>query len=210
MARGENLFRLSTEPLEAALEGLPTVADAEVGVRSCRRRLVVTLERARAGPRLAGRRAALPRRRRRRAVRAGSATIRRPRRPTARHRRPPGGVGRAVGRAPGSTRRTSTPRPASRRSCRPTSAAPRRRWPSGSPTTNGFVVRADPQGWLAIFGFYTPSLRTPELIPGQVRLLRSLLIGREPLIARVILASETDGTYVPKPTPTPTRASPAP
>jgi len=66
---------------------------------------------------------------------------------------------------------------------------------------NGFVVRADPQGWLAIFGFYTPSLRTPELIPGQVRLLRSLLIGREPLIARVVLASETDGTYVPKPTP---------
>ena len=66
---------------------------------------------------------------------------------------------------------------------------------------NGFVVRADPQGWIAIFGFYTPSLRTPELIPGQVRLLRSLLTGREPLIERVVLASETDGTYVPKPTP---------
>jgi hypothetical protein len=66
---------------------------------------------------------------------------------------------------------------------------------------NGFVIRADPQGWIAIFGFYTPSLRTPDLIPGQVRLLRSLLIGREPLIARVVLASETDGTYVPKPTP---------
>lgn len=76
---------------------------------------------------------------------------------------------------------------------------------------NGFVVRADPQGWIAIFGFYTPSLRTPELIPGQVRLLRSLLIGREPLIERVVLASETDGTYVPKPTPKPSEsASPAP
>jgi hypothetical protein len=74
---------------------------------------------------------------------------------------------------------------------------------------NGFVIRAEPQGWLAIFGYYTPSLRTPELIPGQVRLLRSLLIGREPLIQRVILASETDGTYVPKPTPKPT-ASPSP
>jgi hypothetical protein len=72
---------------------------------------------------------------------------------------------------------------------------------------DGFVVRADPQGWIAIFGYYTPSLRTPELIPGQVRLLRSLLIGREQLIARVILASETDGTYVPKPTPQP---SPSP
>ena len=34
---------------------------------------------------------------------------------------------------------------------------------------NGFVIRADPQGWLAIFGFYTPSLRTTDLIPGQVR-----------------------------------------
>jgi cell division septal protein FtsQ len=76
---------------------------------------------------------------------------------------------------------------------------------------NGFVVRADPQGWLAIFGFYTPSLRTTELIPGQVRLLRSLLIGREPLIERIVLASDTDGTYVPRPTPKPTRsASPAP
>jgi hypothetical protein len=69
---------------------------------------------------------------------------------------------------------------------------------------NGFVVRADPQGWLAIFGFYTPSLRTPELIPGQVRLLRSLLIGREPMIERIVLASETDGTYVPRATPKPT------
>ena len=44
---------------------------------------------------------------------------------------------------------------------------------------NGFVIRSRPAGWSAIFGFYTPSLRTPELIPGQVRLLRSLLIGRE-------------------------------
>jgi hypothetical protein len=74
---------------------------------------------------------------------------------------------------------------------------------------NGFVVRADPQGWLAIFGFYTPSLRTPELIPGQVRLLRSLLIGREPLIERVVLASETDGTYIAKPTPKPSPSASA-
>ena len=71
---------------------------------------------------------------------------------------------------------------------------------------NGFVIRADPRGWLAIFGFYTPSLRTPDLIPGQVRLLRSLLIGREPLLERIVLASATDGTYVAKPTP---RSSPS-
>jgi hypothetical protein len=67
---------------------------------------------------------------------------------------------------------------------------------------NGFVVAARPNGWSAIFGFYTPSLRTTELVPGQVRLLRSLLIGREQLVERVVLASETDGTYVPRATPT--------
>lgn len=71
--------------------------------------------------------------------------------------------------------------------------------------TSGFLVRGQPVGWAAVFGFYTPSLRTPELIPGQVRLLRSLLIGREPLVERVILASETDGTYIPRATPTPAR-----
>jgi hypothetical protein len=68
---------------------------------------------------------------------------------------------------------------------------------------NGFVVRSRPSGWSAVFGFYTPTLRTPTIVPGQVRLLRSLIIGREHLIERVILASETDGTYVPRPTPTP-------
>lgn len=73
---------------------------------------------------------------------------------------------------------------------------------------HGFVVRARPDGWSAVFGFYTLSLRTPELIPGQVRLLRSLLIGREPILERVILASETDGTYTVKPTPRPS-ATPA-
>jgi len=78
---------------------------------------------------------------------------------------------------------------------------------------NGFVLRAHPQDWTAVFGFYTLSLRTPDLIPGQVRLLRSLIIGREPLVERVILASETDGTYIAKPTPKPTptpKATPAP
>ncbi len=66
---------------------------------------------------------------------------------------------------------------------------------------NGFVVSARPDGWSAVFGFYTPSLRTTALVPGQVRLLRSLLMGREQLVERVILASETDGTYVPRGTP---------
>jgi len=78
---------------------------------------------------------------------------------------------------------------------------------------NGYVVKPKPGAWSAVFGFYTPSLRTPGLIPGQVRLLRSLLIGREPLVDRVILANETDGTYTVKPTPKPSdtpKPSPTP
>ena len=66
---------------------------------------------------------------------------------------------------------------------------------------NGFTVGTVPKSWVAVFGLYTPSLRTPELIPGQVRLLRSLLDGREALIDRVILADAENGTYIPKPTP---------
>jgi cell division septal protein FtsQ len=68
---------------------------------------------------------------------------------------------------------------------------------------NGFTIRTRPASWQAVFGFYTPTLRTPELVPGQVRLLRSLLIGREPRIDRVILASETDGTFTEKPSASP-------
>ena len=68
---------------------------------------------------------------------------------------------------------------------------------------NGFVVRTSPASWTAVFGYYTASLRTTELIPGQVRLLRSLIYGRESTLDRVILASDTDGTYVPKPSAKP-------
>lgn len=70
---------------------------------------------------------------------------------------------------------------------------------------NGFVVRATPDGWQAVFGFYTPSLRTPAMIPGQVRTLRSLLLAQgERNVRRVILASETDGTFTtPKPSEAP-------
>jgi hypothetical protein len=76
---------------------------------------------------------------------------------------------------------------------------------------HGFIVRAQPQGWNAIFGFYTASLRQTSIVPGQVRLLRSLLIGREPLIERIVLADERDGTYVERPTPRPVpSANPSP
>jgi hypothetical protein len=63
---------------------------------------------------------------------------------------------------------------------------------------HGFVVSSGPKGWEAWFGFYGLSLRTPELIPGQVQLLKTLLVGREATVKTVILADDREGTYVPK------------
>ncbi len=77
---------------------------------------------------------------------------------------------------------------------------------------DGFAMRTRPASWTAVFGFYTPTLRTTELIPGQVRLLRSLLAGRETGVRRVILADDHSGTYIPidaSPDPTPD-STPAP
>jgi cell division septal protein FtsQ len=71
---------------------------------------------------------------------------------------------------------------------------------------NGFVMRTRPGSWSAVFGFYTPTLRTTDLIPGQVRLLRSLLAGRENTVARVVLADDQSGTYVPFESAEPTRS----
>jgi len=67
----------------------------------------------------------------------------------------------------------------------------------------GFTMRSGGDGWAAVFGFYTPTLRTTELIPGQVRLLRSLLSGREAEVQKVVLADDSNGTYIPRPTPAP-------
>jgi cell division protein FtsQ len=75
----------------------------------------------------------------------------------------------------------------------------------------GFTVSSGPGGWVAVFGFYGPSQRTPALIPGQVQLLGALLAGREDGVATVILADDKDGTYVPKPSPkASTKPSPKP
>jgi len=52
-----------------------------------------------------------------------------------------------------------------------------------------------PDGWEAVFGFYPGSIRPPDLIPEQVRLLRSLLAVREDRLKRAILASGESGTY---------------
>ncbi len=63
---------------------------------------------------------------------------------------------------------------------------------------NGFTVAAQPHGWLAIFGMYTPTLRPPTLIPAQVQCLRSLLgqVGERKVVT-VYLFPEGDqcGTY---------------
>ena len=197
--RGENLFRLSTEPLKAALEALPTVESATVGVQlpgtlvvTLRERIPVLIWKVGARRYLAdGSGALFGRLDDRPPVQAADLPVIDDRRAAS--------AGLSIG-----TRLDPQDVDAATRlaSLVPVDV--------GSVATglqvrvtdeNGFIVRADPQGWIAVFGFYTPSLRTPELIPGQVRLLRSLLIGREPLIDRVVLASETDGTYVPKPTP---------
>jgi cell division septal protein FtsQ len=75
---------------------------------------------------------------------------------------------------------------------------------------NGFVLRTVPSSWAAIFGFYGLSLRTPDLVPGQVQLLGHLLAkAGESTVETVILADDRDGTYIPRPTPKPS-ASPTP
>ncbi len=62
---------------------------------------------------------------------------------------------------------------------------------------DGWIVQPsvdDP--WTAVFGLYTAELRRPDLVPKQVRLLHSLLGGRERTILRVVLADAENGTYI--------------
>jgi hypothetical protein len=205
--RGQNLFVLRTKPLTEALAALTTVTDASVSVqlpgtlvvrlderepilvwRVGARRYLVDTEGtlfARLGDEPSDAATALPEVEDRRAASAGL----------------------SVGRELDPVDLDAATRLASLVPADVGSAAGRLVVQVTDPS--GFVVRSGPGGWSAVFGFYTASLRTPALVPGQVRLLRSLLIGREPLVDRVILASETDGTYIPKPTPTPT-AKPSP
>jgi len=61
----------------------------------------------------------------------------------------------------------------------------------------GFVLQGEGEGiaWNAVFGVYSATIRPPEMLPGQVRLLRSLLSGRERRIGWVILADGQAGTF---------------
>jgi cell division septal protein FtsQ len=198
-ARGENLFRLSTAPLAEQLRRITTVADARIGI-ALPGTLVVTLDErqpvlvwkvgsqrylvdrdgllvARIGDEVSPEVAALP------AVvdeRARSSTF---------------GVG---------VRLDAVDVDAATRLA---SLNPVQIGSSASKLAvvvtddHGFEVRAQPDGWTAIFGYYTPTLRKTDIIPGQVRLLSRLLEGRESEIGSIVLADERDGTYVPKASP---------
>jgi hypothetical protein len=55
--------------------------------------------------------------------------------------------------------------------------------------------------WTAVFGFYGSEIRGPQMIPEQVRFLRSFVAGREPQLLRVVLAGSSEGTFTLKPGP---------
>jgi hypothetical protein len=199
LSPGSNVFRIDTAPLEAALERLPAVASADVSVTLPDAAVVVAIEER--VPVLAWQVGAS------RYLADGSgrlfaridadATL-------------PAGVGLVDDRRDGAADRVvvgATLDPvdldvATRLgSLTPTdvgSTATRLR--VAATDADGFVVSTQ-DGWLAVFGFYSPATRPTDMIPGQVRLLRSLLAGREATLSRIILASETDGTYIPKRTP---------
>lgn len=67
----------------------------------------------------------------------------------------------------------------------------------------GFAIRALPDGWRAVFGHYTATLRTTEMIDGQVQCLRSILARGEEAVETVYLSLGDDrcGTFVPSATP---------
>jgi cell division septal protein FtsQ len=198
---GTNLFALSTENLAARVRSLPTVADATVSVGLPDTLSVTLVERvpllvwrvgerdymvdrdgtlfAQVGDPAPGDAASLPRIEDRRTSAAGL---------TVGSRLDPVDLDAAT--------RIGSLKPAD-----VGSSAPSLRL--SVTDQNGFVVRSGAEdGWTAIFGFYTPTLRTPALIPGQVRLLKSKLAeAGEATIERIVLASDTDGTYIPKETP---------
>jgi cell division protein FtsQ len=198
-ARGENLFRLSTAPLAEELRRISTVADARIGI-ALPGTLVVTLEErqpvlvwkvgsqrylidrdglliARIADEVSPEVAALP------AVvdeRARSSAL---------------GVGVRLD----AVDVDASTRLASLNPVQIGSSA--NKLAVVVTDDHGFEVRAQPDGWTAIFGYYTPTLRKTDIIPGQVRLLSRLLEGRESEIGSIVLADEHDGTYVPKASP---------
>ena len=203
---GANLFTLATAAARGARSRRCRPCRAGVDRRAARRRCAVDVDGARARSSSGGRRhgasSSTPTGR----CSPSSATTR----PTPRRGLPVVDDSRrrrlgARASARRSTRSTSTPRrrlgvaDAGRRRQRGAARwRPRRR--------RGRLRRSTPARRLdRVFGFYTPSLRTTELIPGQVRLLRSLLAGREDDRPARDPRRRPHGTYMPEPTPEPTR-----
>ncbi len=64
--------------------------------------------------------------------------------------------------------------------------------------TDGYVLTAEPAGWQAVFGHYTPSLRPVDLIDRQVQCLRSrLAVGEDAAVIYLAPQGEHCGTYLP-------------
>jgi len=65
----------------------------------------------------------------------------------------------------------------------------------------GFALDAAPQGWHAVFGFYTPTIRPPTLIDGQAQCLATLIAAGEARLATIYLAPGADrcGTFTTQP-----------
>lgn len=198
---GTNALDLETAPLEAGLAALPAVRSAEVAVSLLDGSLVVTMEERQPilGWRV-GKTVFLvdPE-----GVVVGSrdAAAAGPALPTIEDRRDGAGTGLGIGARLDPTdldvaTRLGSLSPADVGSDQPSLMVV-------VTDRDGYVVRT--AGWDAVFGFYGPATRSPDMIAGQVRLLRSLLADREAEVRRVILASETDGTYVPRTTPRPSR-----
>jgi hypothetical protein len=62
---------------------------------------------------------------------------------------------------------------------------------------HGFTLAAPSRGWVAEFGFYTPTLRKVSVIPGQVRDLRSVLLwAGEDKVAWVWLMSDISDSHI--------------
>ena len=201
---GANIFQLDTTPIEAALEGLPAVAAANVAVQLPEGVVVVAIEEREAilaweaGDRryLADRQGVL------------FASV-------DKDAELPMGVAVVEDRRVGSAERFAVgsrldavdldvaTRLGSIRPIDVGSVADRLRLRITNP--DGYVLFTD-GGWTAVFGFYSPAVRPTTIIPGQVRLLRSFLQNNgEAAVARVFLASDEGGTYVPKRTPKPAK-----
>ena len=203
LPNGTNVFRLDTTPIETALEALPGVASANVGVSLPNAHLVVTI--AERVPILAWQSgdtryladgdgvifATIP---------AGKAPP--PGVAVVDDRRVGAGASFQIGSRLDPVDLDVATRLGSLAPADVGSAAARLH--VRVTDVDGFSIFTD-RGWTADFGFYSPATRPAGMIPGQVRLLRSFLAGREANVERVTLASETDGTFVPKTTPAPTK-----